>query len=478
MTPAPRRGWCPGVARPMPTGDGLLVRVHPPAGLLTAAQARAVAEGARENGNGLIDVTARGNLQVRGVRPETHEALATRIAAAGLGDRRGDGGPQRLTLSSPLAGLDPGLAWLIEAVEAAGRAVAGLPAKTLVAVEGDACGLGPVEADIWIRRIGGMRGIPSPVRERGRGEGPGPFRHESLSVVLAAGRFSLPAEPPGPSPLPLSRTGEGFPAAGSEMFALAVAGAEGPVWAEPVAAERVEPAVTAILTGFARTGARRVRELDPAARCGLLAAADLDSGGSPPAAAQPPAPGLRPLGDGRVALVAELPFGRCDAARLVRLAEAGARNGDGLLRLTPWRGVMMVAADEAGAARLWDAAQESSLIVGPADPRRAVAACPGAPACASGGTPAQAHAARLAAERADLARLGLTVHVSGCPKGCAHPAPADLTLVGRPDGRYGVVRGGHAGADTRLTLTFEAVLERLNSPVTATDLIDAFREPA
>ena len=36
-----RRGWCPGVRRPMETGDGLLVRLHPFAGRLTADQARA-----------------------------------------------------------------------------------------------------------------------------------------------------------------------------------------------------------------------------------------------------------------------------------------------------------------------------------------------------------------------------------------------------------------------------------------------------
>jgi precorrin-3B synthase len=33
------------------------------------------------------------------------------------------------------------------------------------------------------------------------------------------------------------------------------------------------------------------------------------------------------------------------------------------------------------------------------------------------------------------------VHVSGCPKGCAHPAAAALTIVGRADG-CGLVIGG------------------------------------
>ena len=74
-----RRGWCPSVLRPMPTGDGLLVRLHPPGGALGAAQARAVAEAARACGNGLLDVTGRGNLQIRGVREETHADLVGRL---------------------------------------------------------------------------------------------------------------------------------------------------------------------------------------------------------------------------------------------------------------------------------------------------------------------------------------------------------------------------------------------------------------
>jgi precorrin-3B synthase len=133
---------------------------------------------------------------------------------------------------------------------------------------------------------------------------------------------------------------------------------------------------------------------------------------------------------------------------------------------------------------LRDEAEAAGLIVDPADPRRAVAACPGAPSCASGGTPAQDHAHRLAAAFAPLARAGATAHVSGCPKGCAQARPATLTLVGRPDGRYGVVLDGNAGTGTDHVLTFGAVLERLESvrvrpaPADPSDLRDAFREPA
>ncbi|QRE77745.1 hypothetical protein F1D61_10220 [Methylobacterium aquaticum] len=219
-----------------------------------------------------------------------------------------------------------------------------------------------------------------------------------------------------------------------------------------------------------------MRALPDPQRDALLA--DLVPGEAPAASVAVPA-GLH----GRT-LLAELPFGRCDAALLEDLAAWSETHGDGHLALTPGRGIALTARDDSDATALRETAAAAGLIVDPGDPRRAVAACPGAPACASGGTPAQGHAPRLAAAFAHLARLGATAHVSGCPKGCASPSPASLTLVGRPDGRYGVVLDGNAGTPTDLLLTFGAVLERLESTrITATlddpsGLRDAFREPA
>ncbi len=48
--------------------------------------------------------------------------------------------------------------------------------------------------------------------------------------------------------------------------------------------------------------------------------------------------------------------------------------------------------------------------------------------------PAMADAARLLPE-------GEIIHVSGCAKGCAHPAPASVTVVGR-DKRCDVLLDG------------------------------------
>ncbi len=73
---APRiYGWCPGALRPMRSGDGLVVRVRPPMGRLSVRQAQGLAALAAQHGNGRIDLTARANLQLRGVAENTHLPL-------------------------------------------------------------------------------------------------------------------------------------------------------------------------------------------------------------------------------------------------------------------------------------------------------------------------------------------------------------------------------------------------------------------
>ncbi|HXV30232.1 MAG TPA: precorrin-3B synthase, partial [Sinorhizobium sp.] len=58
-----RRGACPSLAKPMQTGDGLLARLRPAKGRMTPAELRTIATLAERFGNGILEVTARGNLQ-------------------------------------------------------------------------------------------------------------------------------------------------------------------------------------------------------------------------------------------------------------------------------------------------------------------------------------------------------------------------------------------------------------------------------
>jgi precorrin-3B synthase len=78
------KGWCPGGVRPMPSGDGLLVRVRPWAGAFTLDQAAGLADIAATLGNGHLDLTRRANLQIRGLREESLPALHEALDHLGL----------------------------------------------------------------------------------------------------------------------------------------------------------------------------------------------------------------------------------------------------------------------------------------------------------------------------------------------------------------------------------------------------------
>ncbi len=87
MTEAPKTyGWCPGALRPMMSGDGLVVRIRPPLGRLTQAQAHGVATLATQFGNGLLDVSTRANLQMRGIQEHHHTELICALRELGLVD--------------------------------------------------------------------------------------------------------------------------------------------------------------------------------------------------------------------------------------------------------------------------------------------------------------------------------------------------------------------------------------------------------
>ena len=72
----------------MLSGDGLVVRVRPRGGRLSSAQAAGIAELSARHGNGLIDLTGRANLQIRGVS-ETEPRGLDRGARPARAGRRG-----------------------------------------------------------------------------------------------------------------------------------------------------------------------------------------------------------------------------------------------------------------------------------------------------------------------------------------------------------------------------------------------------
>ena len=420
-----RRGWCPGVRRPMATGDGLLVRLHPFAGKLNAHQARLIAEAARRYGNGHLDVTARGNLQIRGVSDATYPDLLALLDREGLAEPEGDG-PNRLTVLSPLAGLDPldryDTLALAQAIETAAGVVEGLPAKFFIAIDG---------------------------------RGAMPLDEVGADLHLVAGD--------------------------NDAIGFAVPVFNGSRWIGSSPLSCAPHAVHAILSGFTnlrRKGAseaRRFRDLEPDLVRELAARAALDPAIELPARTAALRAGVMSLGKGSAVLLA-LPFGRCNVGQLVQAAEWSERFGIGEIRLSFTRGILLPMIAEEHAPALMDEASSVGFLTNPGDARLSLFACPGKPDCGGAQTTAPSDALRIAETCGDLLRQGATLHVSGCPKGCAHPGKTDLTLVGREDGRYEVVPHGSTRDASSIHLSIDEIMTRLLPLNSVDDLRPAFAE--
>ncbi|MBS3669252.1 cobalamin biosynthesis protein CobG [Vreelandella boliviensis] len=134
------------------------------------------------------------------------------------------------------------------------------------------------------------------------------------------------------------------------------------------------------------------------------------------------------LGEHSGGIVVGLPFGRVAAEKL---REAVFQTSARVVQVTPWRRLLLQDCDTLAAI--------DGLIRHNSDPRLAMDACPGAPFCEQASVATQPLAEKLSG-------WGETsVHISGCAKGCARRAPADVCLVGQA-GRFNVVVNG--GADS------------------------------
>lgn len=154
MSTSLRRGACPSLSAPMQTGDGLLARLNPADGALTGYQLAGVAGAAGEFGNGVLEISARGNLQIRGLTHASAAALADMVAGLGIAVH-----PGIEVRTGALAGLDAGevadprpVAEIIR--QRALPLAARLAPKVSVAVDGGgALPLHELVADVRLRAI-------------------------------------------------------------------------------------------------------------------------------------------------------------------------------------------------------------------------------------------------------------------------------------------------------------------------------------
>ncbi|NGN40871.1 precorrin-3B synthase [Mesorhizobium sp. CGMCC 1.15528] len=455
-----RRGACPALSAPMQTGDGLLVRLNPVAGGLAPKALIGLCESASRHGNGVMEVTARGSLQIRGLTAESAVALAGEVNTLGIAVRTGV--PVE---TGPLAGLDPQeianpsplanrIREAIDASNLGGR----LGSKVSVLVDGGGrlnmdrvqadVRLTAVSANVWQLAVAGDAKSATVL-----GEISGREACDAALIILrmiaAGGREARARDLNGeqlkciipsiglhptlpPSVLPdISPTGGEISSgdAGSSPSSLEIG--------ESFDAGPISPPVGEM---SGRTEGGNVERLP-----GLISMRQ-----------EPDSPiGVLPLRN-TIALGLGLPFGHMRAESLIALCHEAESLGVTEIRLAQQRALLLLGLSQSACITLQDHAKSLGFITDPLDPRRFIAACPGTPACASGLLHTRDIASQLAEASADLLDGSFELHVSGCAKGCAHPAPAALTLVGGEKGAGLVVDGTAKDLPAGYTSGYEA----------------------
>ena len=427
--PPRRRGMCPGVLAPMEVGDGLLVRVRVPAGVLPAAAAARIAELGHRYGNGLVDLSHRGNLQLRGVSAADMEALIAALRTLGYVSENAESEAVRNVLTSPTAGLD-GTAVLdvrphalaLDARLAADRDLHRLPPKFGWLVDGGGqATLFDSSTDVRFDAVAGA--VNGPLFRVGLG---GDFEKAALLghcrpddlVELAAAlartflelRQTL-AEPP--------RRMAGL------VRALGVEALRERVGAWLLTCPHPSHAAHGPLP----SPASQERELSPP----QISFPPPPSGGGSGWGQTPPSRNF--LGPQPSWLGVAFPFGRLDCDRLEALAALTHE-----IRITPWRALLLAAPQEGTAEK----ATALGGILDHGDIRLKLTVCSGITGCDVGTTDTHADGLAIAERAAGLLEAVRMVHVSGCAKGCAHPGAADVTLTAR-EGVYDVALNAAPG---------------------------------
>ena len=367
-----RADACPGALQTHAAADGALARVRVPGGLLTGGQLRELAAAARDLGDGALELTSRGNVQLRGLVDGAATELGDRLTAAGLLPSASHE-RVRNVLASALTGRAGGHVvvrpWVraLDAGICADPALAALPGRYLATLDdgrGDVAGLG--------------------------------------------GDVGLLALSPAEVALTLAGTDSGFRAHPDDAVALALAATR-----------------TFLDERAARGGtAWRLAELDD----GVAAVTARLSGRRGMTVDLPPAPTPGPVGaaaqhDGRTALVAVVPLGRLSADQ----AELLARLADEV-QLTPRRSVVVPDLAEDAVDDAAVALHRTGMVFDADSAWTRVTACAGRPGCAKSLADVRADAARAVAD-GTLPAGGARQHWAGCERRCGRPRGEVVDVV-------------------------------------------------
>ncbi len=395
-----------------PAQDFFMVRIKIPGNVLSSHQARAVARLSDDLANGYVDVTTRGNLQVRNLPPSAPIEVLKRLSECGLSSRGAGADNVRNVTASPLAGLDPS-----ELIDTRGLAR---------------------DMQFYLNNHLELFGLPRKFNISFDGGGAISNVSDTNDIAFIASRA------------------KDQPDSGPVLFRVQLAGITGHQRFAIDSGIVIEPEHAVLLAGamlhvFAEHGDRTNR--NTARLCYLLDRIGLDEFlrltetrlGMPLSRVAATSLTKRPAVSRRAHLGAHVQgaggrhyvgvlvtAGRLTTAQLRKLAEAADRYGEGELRLTVWQNVLIPSVRDEYLHDLMAFLADEGLSCDASAVAGTMVACTGNTGCRFAESDTKGHAALIAARIAGRFAFSdaINIHLTGCPHSCAQHYIGDIGFLG------------------------------------------------
>lgn len=381
---------CPGIYVLAQMKDGLLARIRVPGGRLSSVQLKHMASASEEFGSGIIDLTNRANLQIRGIVKEKQPALIEYLVAHDLISKDPTHDRLRNIAIDPLSGLVDEVTDCHALSIELDRAISQLSCKDQISPK-----FSIILDGGGITTISGLGHDFALVAKKSA-----MFIHNTIVFQLYLAGQKTPLE-----------------VSGKNLVSTVIN------WIEQlVAASKPEPLLVKKM--LAKHGLSGVVSI-------------LDD-----TITEMPMPitkkihrllGSQPQQDQQNYAVSLMsPSSRLLYFQAIGLAELAERYSGGELRLTPWQAVILPNVADDDIALLWEKAEGLGLITQETEQNLSIVSCAGSDGCVHGGFETKAKALEIRDTLADLAfPKPVTIHLSACEKGCASRADTNYLVLQR-----------------------------------------------
>jgi len=398
-------GVCPGLYRIIQAADGGLCRIKLEQGRISSQQWRALAAIAQNEGNGIIEITTRANIQLRGVRPNRAAALSTLLEQAGFAPKIPQGDDVRNVMVNPTAGFDKqgdvrivNLAQHISVIlQTTPRYQTLSPKFSLLLDGGEQCAILHHHNDIWLSLCDGGKNFAFGLASRPPLEGEENSRealgkvpfHKAQSLIFTLIDCLLEARA---TSIDIQRMKQLLQSFGEQYVVDFLHKKQLPIQPFPAFRRQVD-------ADFSYLGLHETAMNE------------------------------------RFYLAVKAPLGRLTPALCHLIADCAETN---LLkqttRLTPWQGIIFPDCHFDQAQKLAQILQQAGFVTQPQQPLARMICCAGLAACRSAKADVRTHAKHLA--RTLMGQNFRPIHLSACDKSCAANEAAPATLVALDGSHY------------------------------------------